>query len=301
MAVEYKPRYTLSNGGWGGWRSCWAREAVVGWIPWDPTLPTEDHRLRGRGAGLVPKKVPWGRPAANRLYTNIPIGRGPTPRGGSPLGEQDSGAGVARAWRGRGAGYRQFLAWGGAGVARAWRGRGAGMSCSPWRSLQGGGNEGVPPRGLPTWRSRSQNAPFNLKSTVSATAGCSMPLPMGPCTCMSVIWKSTTSGRILFLPNQQGEPDLSAMSANVSADTVEETASGRIWHNTLVGGGLAVPPQNTANNKKPCGGGRRRRRRRRPATRPAPQAPAKKRETCDGAAAAAAAAGGDGGVVVIVL
>eukprot|EP00661_Eupelagonemidae_sp_cell13_P008749 gene8749-biopygen15191 len=46
-------------------------------------------------------------------------------------GEQDSGAGVARAWRGRGAGYRHFLAWGGAGVARAWRGRGVGISCSP--------------------------------------------------------------------------------------------------------------------------------------------------------------------------
>eukprot|EP00661_Eupelagonemidae_sp_cell13_P020054 gene20054-biopygen20573 len=54
---------------------------------------------------------------------------------GGPLGEQDSGAGVARAWRGRGAGYRQFLAWGGPGVARAWRGRGAGMSCSPWAGL----------------------------------------------------------------------------------------------------------------------------------------------------------------------
>eukprot|EP00661_Eupelagonemidae_sp_cell13_P000086 gene85-biopygen3042 len=48
------------------------------------------------------------------------------------LGEQDSGAGVARAWRGRGAGYMPFMAWGGAGVARAWRGRGAGMSYSPW-------------------------------------------------------------------------------------------------------------------------------------------------------------------------
>eukprot|EP00661_Eupelagonemidae_sp_cell13_P009357 gene9357-biopygen22712 len=34
-------------------------------------------------------------------------------------GEQDGGAGVARAWRGRGAGYRPFLAWGGVGVARA--------------------------------------------------------------------------------------------------------------------------------------------------------------------------------------
>eukprot|EP00661_Eupelagonemidae_sp_cell13_P017066 gene17066-biopygen23315 len=48
-----------------------------------------------------------------------------------PWGSQDTGAGVARAWRGRGAGYRQSLAW----VARAignrwlgWRGRGAGMA-----------------------------------------------------------------------------------------------------------------------------------------------------------------------------
>eukprot|EP00661_Eupelagonemidae_sp_cell13_P015642 gene15642-biopygen2173 len=53
------------------------------------------------------------------------------------LGEQDSGAGVARAWRGRGAGCRQLLAWGGAGVARAWRGRGAGMPCSPWKLFPG--------------------------------------------------------------------------------------------------------------------------------------------------------------------
>eukprot|EP00661_Eupelagonemidae_sp_cell13_P010686 gene10686-biopygen22832 len=36
-------------------------------------------------------------------------------------------------WRGL---FRQFLAWGGAGVARAWRGRGAGTSCSPWGSPQ---------------------------------------------------------------------------------------------------------------------------------------------------------------------
>eukprot|EP00661_Eupelagonemidae_sp_cell13_P024708 gene24708-biopygen4435 len=49
-----------------------------------------------------------------------------------PLGSQDSGAGVARAWRGRGAGHRHFFGLGGAGVARAWRGRGAGMSCDPW-------------------------------------------------------------------------------------------------------------------------------------------------------------------------
>eukprot|EP00661_Eupelagonemidae_sp_cell13_P009439 gene9439-biopygen174 len=37
---------------------------------------------------------------------------------------KDSGAGVARAWRGRGAGYMHFLAW----VARAWRGHGAGVA-----------------------------------------------------------------------------------------------------------------------------------------------------------------------------
>eukprot|EP00661_Eupelagonemidae_sp_cell13_P023883 gene23883-biopygen19371 len=47
------------------------------------------------------------------------------------LGSQDTGAGVARAWRGRGADYRPFCGLGGAGVARAWRGRGAGMSCDP--------------------------------------------------------------------------------------------------------------------------------------------------------------------------
>eukprot|EP00661_Eupelagonemidae_sp_cell13_P018962 gene18962-biopygen14524 len=49
---------------------------------------------------------------------------------------QRTGAGVARAWRGRGAGYRQFLlGLGGAGVARAWRGHGAGMSCDPCTSM----------------------------------------------------------------------------------------------------------------------------------------------------------------------
>eukprot|EP00661_Eupelagonemidae_sp_cell13_P016102 gene16102-biopygen8222 len=52
------------------------------------------------------------------------------------MGEQDTGAGVARAWRGRGAGYRQFWL----GVARAWRGYGAGMSCSTW----GGGGARSP-------------------------------------------------------------------------------------------------------------------------------------------------------------
>eukprot|EP00661_Eupelagonemidae_sp_cell13_P022740 gene22740-biopygen16276 len=46
-------------------------------------------------------------------------------------GEQDTGAGVARAWRGRGAGCGLQFGMSGAGVARAWRGHGAGMSCSP--------------------------------------------------------------------------------------------------------------------------------------------------------------------------
>eukprot|EP00661_Eupelagonemidae_sp_cell13_P010347 gene10347-biopygen9330 len=57
---------------------------------------------------------------------------GGSKRAAASLGSQDSGAGVARAWRGRGAGYRQYFGLGGAGVARAWRGRGAGMSCDPW-------------------------------------------------------------------------------------------------------------------------------------------------------------------------
>eukprot|EP00661_Eupelagonemidae_sp_cell13_P009891 gene9891-biopygen4739 len=54
--------------------------------------------------------------------------------GAKPEGSQDCGAGVARAWRGRGAGYRPCVGLGGAGVARAWRGRGAGMSCDPCRN-----------------------------------------------------------------------------------------------------------------------------------------------------------------------
>eukprot|EP00661_Eupelagonemidae_sp_cell13_P016166 gene16166-biopygen20248 len=40
-------------------------------------------------------------------------------RPGEALGSQDSGAGVARAWRGRSAGYRQLSGLGGAGVAWA--------------------------------------------------------------------------------------------------------------------------------------------------------------------------------------
>eukprot|EP00661_Eupelagonemidae_sp_cell13_P005307 gene5307-biopygen7174 len=53
---------------------------------------------------------------------------------GSPLGMKRT---VTRAWRGHGAGYRHFLAWGGGGVARAWRGHGAGVARA-WRGLGAG-------------------------------------------------------------------------------------------------------------------------------------------------------------------
>eukprot|EP00661_Eupelagonemidae_sp_cell13_P017463 gene17463-biopygen9870 len=45
--------------------------------------------------------------------------------------EQDGGADVARAWRGRGAGYKLQFGMSGTGVARAWCGRGVDISCSP--------------------------------------------------------------------------------------------------------------------------------------------------------------------------
>eukprot|EP00661_Eupelagonemidae_sp_cell13_P017247 gene17247-biopygen2316 len=61
---------------------------------------------------------------------------------------------LARAWRGRGAGFRQLLAW----VARAWRGRGTG-----WSNKGGGGvlgacthppTLGVGPVGPSGWRAK---------------------------------------------------------------------------------------------------------------------------------------------------
>eukprot|EP00661_Eupelagonemidae_sp_cell13_P014491 gene14491-biopygen12637 len=81
--------------------------------------------------------------------------------GSTRLGSQDTDTGVARAWRGRGAGLQEIFDLGGADVARAWRGRGAGMSCDPWgeqKMTQQGGiyalQEGplppVPP--FPLWR-----------------------------------------------------------------------------------------------------------------------------------------------------
>eukprot|EP00661_Eupelagonemidae_sp_cell13_P016740 gene16740-biopygen8280 len=76
------------------------------------------------GCQRAPKPIFW--PPNGHLLR--PIGTGQPGAPGAfalkPLYTRDSGAGVARAIH--------FLAWGGAGVARAWRGRGAGMSCSPW-------------------------------------------------------------------------------------------------------------------------------------------------------------------------
>eukprot|EP00661_Eupelagonemidae_sp_cell13_P014154 gene14154-biopygen5093 len=70
--------------------------------------------------------------------------RGIEKSGKSP-GPQDSGAGVARAWRGRGAGYRPLFGVGGAGVARAWRGRGAGVArACPVTPGAWGGHAGLP-------------------------------------------------------------------------------------------------------------------------------------------------------------
>eukprot|EP00661_Eupelagonemidae_sp_cell13_P000588 gene588-biopygen1615 len=64
-----------------------------------------------------------------------------------PQGEQEGGAGMARAWRGRDAGYRLQFGMSGAGVARVWSGHGAGISCSPRpRAL---GCQGPWPRGSP--------------------------------------------------------------------------------------------------------------------------------------------------------
>ena len=54
----------------------WARAApqggpakITGVPELDPTLPTEDPRLRRRGAVVVAMKVPWGNKLRNRVYT----------------------------------------------------------------------------------------------------------------------------------------------------------------------------------------------------------------------------------------
>eukprot|EP00661_Eupelagonemidae_sp_cell13_P003594 gene3594-biopygen8235 len=69
--------------------------------------------------------IPQGEMAADADRTRIGRGahdrirrNGHGPDADRTAGVADSGAGVARAWRGRGAGYGPFLAW----VARAWRG-----------------------------------------------------------------------------------------------------------------------------------------------------------------------------------
>eukprot|EP00661_Eupelagonemidae_sp_cell13_P024287 gene24287-biopygen1348 len=80
-----------------------------------PSAARRPTSARRRGACTATCPRP-GRPAPVRLFCR------------AAQGEQDTGAGVARAWRGRGAGYRHFFGLGGAGVARAWRGRGAGIT-----------------------------------------------------------------------------------------------------------------------------------------------------------------------------
>eukprot|EP00661_Eupelagonemidae_sp_cell13_P000258 gene258-biopygen21089 len=52
-----------------------------------------------------------------------------------PLGEQEGGAGVARAWRGRGAGFRLRFGMSGVGMARAWRG----LQATIWHEWRGHG------------------------------------------------------------------------------------------------------------------------------------------------------------------
>eukprot|EP00661_Eupelagonemidae_sp_cell13_P013481 gene13481-biopygen6517 len=71
-------------------------------------------------------------------------------------GGQDSGAGVARAWRGRGAGCRQFSAF---GVARAWRGH---VLC-PHRP-QGSGDGLKAPATASRLRRRPQGSGDGLKA-----------------------------------------------------------------------------------------------------------------------------------------
>eukprot|EP00661_Eupelagonemidae_sp_cell13_P025776 gene25776-biopygen22509 len=100
--------------------------------PRRPTPPARrEHRLRthvpplARGGSVGPVEV-RSTPAGPWVAPGSPLGRHRIAPG-APAGRK-----VARAWRGRGAGYRLRLDVSGAGVARAWRGRGAGISCSPW-------------------------------------------------------------------------------------------------------------------------------------------------------------------------
>eukprot|EP00661_Eupelagonemidae_sp_cell13_P014727 gene14727-biopygen17122 len=102
--------------------------------PWKPAPITWNPSIYPSIYPLFHPYIPcsWSRTQASELG---PVDVGGTPGGdvrGGVVGEQEGGAGVARAWRGRGAGYRHVLAWGGAGVARAWRGHGAGMARA-WR------------------------------------------------------------------------------------------------------------------------------------------------------------------------
>eukprot|EP00661_Eupelagonemidae_sp_cell13_P002551 gene2551-biopygen15589 len=101
-----------------------------------PAPPLLAHRHRGFLPRLADPEVEHGPALALQHGDAVePLLRHPVrqllsvrpPADVLALGSQDSGAGMARAWRG----CRHVLAWGSAGVARAWRGRGAGMYCDP--------------------------------------------------------------------------------------------------------------------------------------------------------------------------
>eukprot|EP00661_Eupelagonemidae_sp_cell13_P008973 gene8973-biopygen9221 len=135
-------------------RACHAKLlAELGEI--DALAPLASRRRRGAASQnkkCSPRRrrvrcsTSFGKAGARRRATETPRGirwrwsRGTTSPEDQPGGEQDDGAGVARA-------IGIFLAWGGAGMARAWRGHilfplfplfplgsqaTAGISCSPW-------------------------------------------------------------------------------------------------------------------------------------------------------------------------
>eukprot|EP00661_Eupelagonemidae_sp_cell13_P024410 gene24410-biopygen13443 len=74
-----------------------------------------------RGGGAPPPPLGRTRPARVPDASAVsPSGSDRAKKSGAlPPPGPDSGAGVARAWRGRGAGYRPLFGLGGAGVARA--------------------------------------------------------------------------------------------------------------------------------------------------------------------------------------
>eukprot|EP00661_Eupelagonemidae_sp_cell13_P005882 gene5882-biopygen8825 len=104
----------------------------------DPTPPWEEWKggLNLVGAGPVPMDQPQGLSPRGGGQLDMTIFDAASPgdatgrlRGGgtSPQGAQEDGAGVAHAWRGRGAGAWQHLVWGGAGLVWVWRRHAAGL------------------------------------------------------------------------------------------------------------------------------------------------------------------------------